>query len=88
MKPDPKKTIILDPETSIEIGESTWDPEERAIRRRYNPNGIFSPHGSSEIPITALKPIMEAAAQHDELDPKTCAEIIKALADSVHRQLP
>ena len=88
MKPDPTKTIILGPDHSIEIGESTWDPAERSIRRRYQPGGKFSPHGSSEIPIVDLKIIMEAAAKHDELDPKTCAEIIKALAASAHRQLP
>jgi len=88
MKPDPTKTIILSPELSIEIGESSWDSEERSIRRRYQPDGKFSPHGSSEIPIEDLKIIMEAAARHDELEPKTCAEIIKALAESAHRQLP
>jgi hypothetical protein len=88
MNPDPTKTVIIDPDTSIEIGESTWNPAETSIRRRYQPGGKFSPHGSSEIPIDDLKIIMEAAARHDELDPKTCAAIITALADSIHRQLP
>ena len=88
MKPDPTKTVIIDHEHSIEIGESTWDSTERSIRRRYDPDGRFSPHGSSEIPIEDLKIIMETAARHDELDSKTCSEIIKALADSISRQLP
>ncbi|HTV39268.1 MAG TPA: hypothetical protein VMF08_01725 [Candidatus Sulfotelmatobacter sp.] len=88
MIPDPKKTVVLDPDHSIEIGQSTWDPSEMSVRRNYHPNGKFSPHGSSEIPIWALKAIIEAVANNDELEPKDCVDIIKSLAGSVYRRLP
>lgn len=39
----------------IEIGWSTWDPEEVSIRDRYDsPDGHFSNTASSEIPIRDL----------------------------------
>jgi hypothetical protein len=91
MNPDPTKTVIIDSEHSIEIGQSTWNPSRRSVRRRHNPNGVFSPHGSSEIPLdgsNGLEKILEVVARNDELDPKTCLRIIKDLTDSANRQLP
>lgn len=42
----------IDNEHKIEIGKATWNCNENSIRRtKQNTNGIFSPHGSSEIPI-------------------------------------
>lgn len=75
---------------TIELGESTWDPQgERSIRDRWaTANGGFSPRSSSEVPIASLVPMLKFAAQHDELTAAECAEIIEALAASVKRQHP
>lgn len=75
---------------SIELGESTWDPQgARSIRDRWTTNsGGFSPRSSSEVPIASLLPMLTFAANHDELIAAECAEIIAALADSIKRQHP
>ncbi len=87
MKVDPKKTKIISPDHSIEIGESSWDEGETSIRLRYNgETGRFSPHGSSELPLCYLQPLIESAAQYDLLSPKECASMIQALADSIKRK--
>ena len=74
----------------IELGESTWDPQNaRSIRDRWpTTTGGFSPHSSSEVPMSSLVPMLTFAAQHDELSAAECAEIISALADSIRRQHP
>jgi len=74
----------------IELGESTWDPQNaRSIRDRWpTSTGGFSPRSSSEVPIESLVPMLNFAAQHDELSAAECAEIIIALADSIRRQHP
>lgn len=75
---------------SIEIGNSTWrDGEERSVRDRWaTANGGFSPHSSSEVPMSSLVPMIEFVAEHDELSVRECATIIKALAASIARQAP
>jgi hypothetical protein len=75
---------------AIELGESTWDPQNaRSVRDRWpTSTGGFSPHSSSEVPIESLVPMLKFAAQHDELSAAECAEIIIALADSIKRQHP
>ena len=74
---------------SIELGKATWDDKSRSVRNRYEtPNGGFSPHSSSEIPIDDVVDIVEFAAKYDELSAAQCAHIIKALADSIQRQHP
>jgi len=90
MTPDPKKTRTITPTHSIEIGEATWDATETSIRSRYDSatSGKFSPHGSSELPLYDLQPIMEVAAKHDLLSVAECAAIIEALAESIRRQTP
>jgi hypothetical protein len=89
MQVDPTKTRIISPTHSIEIGQSSWDPQEMSIRSRYDgATGRFSPHGSSELPLYDLQPLMASAAQHDLLSPNECAAIIHALSDSIRRQCP
>ena len=75
---------------SIELGESTWDPQNaRSIRDRWvTAAGGFSPRSSSEVPIASLVPMLAFAAQHDELTASECADIIAALAASIQRQHP
>jgi hypothetical protein len=93
MNPDPTKTVIVYERTaikegrSIEVGQSTWAPEETSIRNRYDgAKGKFSPRGSSEIAIYDLGKIMEVAAKNDLLKPKDCAAIIADLEASIARQ--
>jgi len=78
------------PGHSIELGKATWDTAgARSIRDRWdNATGRFNPHASSEIPIESLVPILNFAAQHDQLSVSECVEIIAALAESIKRQHP
>ena len=75
---------------SIEIGQSTWNPQgERSIRDRWTkPGGGFSNTQSSELPIASLVALVSFAAQHDELSAAEASEIIAALAASIKRQHP
>jgi hypothetical protein len=72
---------------SIEIGISTWSDGERSIRDRYaTSTGGFSPRSSSEVPMDDLVPMLEFAAQHDELSVAQCARTIAALSMSIQRR--
>jgi hypothetical protein len=75
---------------SIELGESTWDPQgARSIRDRWTTQaGGFSPRSSSKVPIASLVPMLSFAAQHDELTASDCSTIIYELAQSIKRQHP
>jgi hypothetical protein len=54
----------MSPSHSIEIGWSTWNPQEVSIRNRYDsPEGHFSNTASSEIPIADLPDILRVALQ-------------------------
>ena len=88
MEVDPTKTRIIDSRHSFEVGGSSWDPDETSIRCRYDDEvtGRFSPHGSSELPLHDLQPLMEVAAENDLLDPSACSAIIQALTASIQRQ--
>ena len=89
MDVNPALTRVVAPGHSIEVGTSTWDPQERSIRCRYDgPTGRFSPHGSSELPLPDLRPLMEVAAENDLMSAADCAAIIEALAQSIRRQHP
>lgn len=88
MKPDPTKTRVISPTHSIEVGSASWDDDETSIRSRYDgATGRFSPHGSSELPLGDLQPLMEVAAQHDLISPGECSAIIEALAASIRRRV-
>ena len=80
-------TLNLSDGHLIEIGESTWDPQNaRSIRDRWpTSTGGFSPRSSSEVPMESLAPMLTFAAQHDELSAAECAEIIAELAASIRR---
>ncbi len=80
-------TLNLSDGHLIEIGESTWDPQNaRSIRDRWpTSTGGFSPRSSSEVPMASLAPMLTFAAQHDELSAAECAEIIAELAASIRR---
>jgi len=90
MEVDQTKTRVIDDRHSFEVGKSSWDSDETSIRCRYNDEetGRFSPHGSSELPLHDLQPLMEVAGENDLLSPSECAAIIQALAASIRRQQP
>ena len=81
------KTRVISPDHSFEVGMSSWSNTEKSIRCRYDNAGRFSPHGSSELPLHDLQPLMEVAAENDLLNPLECAVIIQALTASIQRQL-
>ena len=88
MNVHPSKTLHIAPRHSIEVGDSSWDDSETSIRCRYDlPNGRFSPHQSSEVPLHDLQPMLEVAGKHDLLEPAMCAAIIEALSASIRRQV-
>lgn len=87
MNIDPALTRVISPDHSIEVGVSTWSADETSIRSRYDgPTGRFSPHGSSELPLYDLLPIMEVTARNDLLSIEDSAAIIEALAESIRRR--
>jgi hypothetical protein len=54
----------IGPNHSIEIGWSTWNPEEVSIRNRYDSSdGHFSNTASSEIPLNDLSNLVRIALQ-------------------------
>lgn len=88
MDVDHSKTRVIDKSHCFEVGISSWDEKEISIRCRYdNPEtGRFSPHGSSELPLHDLQPLIEVSAENDLLSKLECAAIIHALAASIKRQ--
>jgi hypothetical protein len=57
-------TETIDERHSIEIGWSTWNPNEVSLRSRYNQeNGRFDPRSSSEIPLRDLPELMRVALE-------------------------
>lgn len=86
---DRQKTKKISPNHSIEMGQSSWDEKELAVRLRCDgETGRFSPHGSSEIPVYFLRALIEFAAQYDLLDTVECTSITQALTNSIKRQCP
>lgn len=80
--------IDLGDDHHIEIGDATWDDSEISIRNRYpTSNGGFSPHSSSEIPLSDLESILAAVAERDLLDGAATVRLIEALAASLSRRI-
>ena len=78
----------------IQLGVSTWtenNPENEqteSIRRAvYNANGIFSPHGSSEIPIEDMTLLIRTCIQNNRISRHDMADILKDIAASYQQQL-
>jgi hypothetical protein len=90
MNVDATKTIVIDPEHSIEFGQASWDPSEKSIRRRKNnPSGRFDPFSSSEIPIDGHVPISELIVQclrNDLIDRAEMARVFTEIMASGQRQ--
>lgn len=88
MDVDRSKTRVIDDSHSFEVGRSSWDNASTSIRCRYDcpKTGRFSPHGSSELPLHDLQPLIEVASINDLLSTSECAAMIQALAASISRQ--
>lgn len=89
MNVDNSKTIIIDSEHSIEIGDSSWLPLEKVIRRRKDLNGRFDPHSSSEIPIHGhvnISRLVVTCLKYDLLDQDAMTNILNEILESVTRQ--
>jgi hypothetical protein len=77
------------PRHSIELGQSTWDINERSIRSRYETaTGGFNRAGSTEVPLEDLRLMIEHGARHGYWSPAECASMIEALAASIKQQCP
>ena len=87
MKPDPARTTLLGENHCIEIGSSSWDEQVTSIRNRYDKNGKFNPHASSEIPLEDIEHLLRAATGYDLLDSAYCARRISMLASSIERRV-
>lgn len=78
----------------IQIGISTWTEklpanlQEESIRRTvYNADGVFSPHGSSEVPIEDMGLLFCTCIQHDTISKKELISTIYKAIKSIFRQL-
>lgn len=71
------------PNHYIQLGISTWtqnlpaNEQEESIRRAvYNPDGVFSPHGSSEIPVSDMPLLINTCIKHDKIKKRDLVKII------------
>ena len=88
------ETIPIDAQHSIEFGIATWcqdrpkDEQVESIRNRYeNEDGIFSPRGSSEIPLTDMEILVCECLKRDKLNIDEMSNILKEIAESIKRQI-
>ena len=79
----------------IQFGISTWTENESreeqtgSIRRAgYNEDGIFSPHGSSEIPIEDMGLLIRACIDRDRLSIREMTDILAVISESLRRLSP
>ncbi len=82
------------PNHYIQLGISTWtehlplNEQEQSVRRAvYNAHGIFSPHGSSEVPIEDMGLLFSTCIQHDTISKKVLLSTIYKAIKSIFRQL-
>ncbi len=87
MQDDKSMTVVLNKRDSIEFGGATLDTSARSVRNRYNnKDGIFSPRGSSEIPLRDLPTVVIETAKNDWLKPARARQVIEALEASIDWQ--
>lgn len=78
----------------IQFGISTWTENEapseqtESIRRAvYNDGGIFSPHGSSEIPMEDMTLLMRACIERDKIEINELTVLLDEISNSIKRQI-
>lgn len=76
----------------IEFGISTWTQNELAVnqtqsirRAVYNEDGVFSPHGSSEIPMEDMSLLIRACIGRDMISRDELVEIQNSISESLQR---
>ena len=79
------------PNHYIEFGIATWseddsNPEESIRRAVYNRDGVFSPHGSSEVPIEDIALLTKECIKRDKLSVEEMTELLSEIASSIKRQ--
>lgn len=82
------------PNHFIQFGISTWaedlpeSEQEESIRRAvYNQDGVFSPHGSSEIPLNEMGMLFRRCLELDKIDIQEMTEVLNEISASVRRQI-
>jgi hypothetical protein len=77
---------------SIQFGISTWteklakSEQEESIRRAvYNQDGIFSPHGSSEIPLDEMGLLFRRCLELDKISIQEMTEVMDGISASISR---
>ena len=84
-----EKTIVIDSEHSLEFGSSSWNDNEKAVRRRKETNGKFDVFSSSEISISGhlnIADVFTACVNEDLIDKKALTQVLKDIAASLERQ--
>jgi len=78
---------------SIQFGISTWtknsppDEQTESIRRAvYNDDGIFSPHGSSEIPMEDMTLLIRSCIQRNKISIEDMANILSDISVSLRNR--
>jgi hypothetical protein len=77
----------------IQIGFSTWtenlpeSEQEESIRRAvYNQDGVFSPQGSSEIPISEMGLLFRRCLELNKISIQEMTEVLDEISASIRRQ--
>lgn len=81
------------PNHFIQFGISTWTEnlveteQEESIRRAvYNLDGLFSPNGSSEIPLNEMGMLFRRCLELDKIDVQELTEVLNENSSSIRRQ--
>jgi len=73
---------------SIEFDNSTWDKKQKSVRNRYTTaKGGFSPHSSSEMPITDVASMAIQTLNRDFLSLNDALAVLDAAVRSVRRKV-
>jgi hypothetical protein len=77
----------------IQFGISTWtenlpeSEQEESIRRAvYNQDGVFRPHGSSEIPLNEMGLLFRRCLELDKISIQEMTEILDGISASIRRR--
>ena len=78
----------------IQFGVSSWTQDEHeseqteSIRRAvYNQDGVFSPYGSSEIPLDEMVLLFRRCLELDKFSIEEMTEVLDEISTSIRRQL-
>lgn len=73
----------------IQFGSATWsditNPSESVRRAVYNEDGVFSPHGSSELPINDMGLMIRECLKRDKINIDEMKRIQSEISASLER---